>query len=387
MDLRLLTILVLVVAAGLRSQIFFYLLFVLVGVQIAAWLWTRAAAREVRWSRTVPRAAFPGEAVEVAITVRNQGLVPIPWLLLNESVPVDLRPSAAVRQVIALGARAERRVTYMVEGRRRGLYTLGPLSMRTGDVLGLFEQPLAGAAPDSLVIYPHVLPLPELGLPAGLPFGAVAAPASLFTDPARPTGVRPYAPGDAVRQIDWKNSARVGSLQVRRHQPAIARETLIALAFSRAEYPGRYTYDSLERAVVAAASIAADLVGRGGPVGICTSGHDPLTDAAAAPIPPAGGRAHLIEILRLLGRLEAPAEGSLSVALDRAAAGLSWGSTLVAVAYAGGPALLKRLLPLRRRGLHVALVLVEGSAEDVALARRHGIVAYLVDRAGAPVSA
>lgn len=387
MDLRLLTILVLVVAAGLRSQIFFYLLFVLVGLQVVAWVWTRVAAREVRWSRSVPQAAFPGEPVEVAITVRNQGLVPIPWLLLNESVPADLRPSEAVRQVIALGARAERRVAYTVQGRRRGLYRLGPLSMRTGDVLGLFEQPLAGAGADSLVIFPRVLPLAELGLPAGLPFGAAPAHASLFSDPARPTGVRPYAPGDSVRQIDWKSSARVGGLQVRRHQPAIARETLVALAFSRAEYPGRYTYDNLERAVVAAASVAADLAGRGQPVGVCTSGHDPLADAPAAPVQPAGGRAHLIEILRLLGRLEAPADGSLAAALGRAAAGLSWGSTVVVVASSGGPTLVERLLPLRRRGLHVALVLVEGSAEDVALARRHGIVAYLVDRAGAPVAA
>lgn len=385
MDLRLLTILVLVVAAGLRSQLFFYLLFVLVVAQLAAWIWVRAAARGVRWSRSVPRAAFPDETVEVAITVRNEGRVPIPWLLVSESVPADLRPSEAVRQVIALGARAKRRVAYTVQGRRRGLYKLGPLTMRTGDVLGLFERPLTGEATDSLVIYPRVLPLHELGLPAALPFGAAPAPASLFTDPARPTGVRPYAAGDSMRQIDWKNSARAGTLQVRRHQPAIARETLVALAFSRAEYPGRYTYDSLERAVVAAASIAADLVSRGQPVGICSSGHDPLTDAPAASISPAAGRPHLIEILRLLGRLEAPAQASLATALDRATAGLSWGSTLVVVACSGGAALVERLLPLRRRGLHVAIVLVEGSAEDVALARRHQIAAYLVDRAGAPI--
>ncbi|GAB4439781.1 MAG: DUF58 domain-containing protein [Chloroflexi bacterium OHK40] len=385
MELRLLTLLILVLAAGLRAELFFYLLYVLVGVQFVAWVWVRTAARSVRWSRVAPQAAFPGEPIAITIVVRNAGIVPIPWLALHESLPSALRSAPSVRRVIALGAREERLVGYTLEGRQRGLYQLGPLQMRTGDVLGLFEQPLEGLATDHLVIYPQVLPLRELGLPAALPYGARPAPGSLFNDPARPIGVRPYAPGDSVRQIDWKSSARTGTLEVRRHEPAIARETLLALAFSRAEYPGRYTYDNLERAVVATASIAADLVSRGQPVALCTSGLDPLAGAPAAPIAPGHGRPHLIAILRLLGCLEPAGTGDISAVLVRAASGLGWGSTVVVVAAGGVPALLERLLPLRRRGLRLALVLVEGSAADLTLARRHQIAAYLVDRAGAPV--
>jgi uncharacterized protein (DUF58 family) len=385
MNLRLLTIVVLIVAAALRSAIFVYLLFVLVGLQLIAWLWVRAVARSVRWSRTVPQAAFPGEMVEVGIVVRNSGRLPIPWLLVSESVPAALGPSATIREVIALGAGAERRVGYTLQGRRRGLYRLGPLAMRTGDVLGLFEQQFAGEGADSLVIYPAVLPLPELGLPAALPFGERPAPGSLFTDPARPQGVRAYAPGDSQRQIDWKSSARVGALQVRRHEPAIARETLIALAFSRTEYAGRYPHDNLERGVVAAASIAAHLLERGQPVGLATSGHDPIADAPARTLAPAAGRPQLIEILRLLGRLEAPPEANLLALLDRASAALGWGSTVVVVACNGGEALVERLIGLRRRGLRPALLLVEGSAADVALAQRHQVATFLVNRAGIPV--
>lgn len=385
-NLRILTLIILAVAAALRSEIFFYLLYVLVGLQLAAWGWVRLAARSLRWSRRLPAAAFPGEAVEVSLVLRNESLLPLPWLAIHESLPMALRTPPSVRQVIALGAREERVIAYTLQGRRRGLYSVGPLMLRTGDVLGLFERPMAGGAVDHLVIYPQVLPLPELGLPAALPFGARPAPGSLFTDPARPLGARPYAPGDGVRRIDWKSSARSGSLQVRRHEPAIARETMVALAFSRAEYPGRFLFDELERAAVAAASIAADLAGRGQPVGICSSGHDPLGPGPAATIMPDDGRPHLITILSLLGRLEAPPAGDIAAAIDRAAAHLGWGSTVVLVASGAGPALVERLLPLRRRGLHVALVLVEGGADDIALARRHGIACYLVDRAGAPAA-
>lgn len=386
-QLRLITLLILALAAALRSEIFFYLLYVLVGLQLVAWFWMRAIARSLRWSRRLPAAVFPGETAEVRIVIRNESLLPIPWLALDESLPPALRLTPAVRMVVALGAREQREVAYTLQGQRRGLYEVGPLMLRTGDVLGLFERSLAGGAPDSLVVYPRVLPLPELGLPAGLPFGARPDAGSLFSDPARPAGPRPYQPGDSIRQVDWKSSARAGALQVRRHDPAIARETMVALAFSRGEYPGRFLYDELERAVVAAASIAADLVGRGQPVGLCTSGRDPLAGGAAAAIPPDDGRPHLIELLRLLGRLEAPPEGDVAAVLDRAAVGLGWGSSVVLVVAAAGPALVERLLALRRRGLRLAVVLVEGTAADLALARRHGIAVYLVDRAGAPAEA
>ena len=59
---------------------------------------------------------------------------------------------------------------------------------------------------------------------------------------------------------------------MRRYQPAIALETLIALAFSRQEYGGRFPYDVMERALIAAASIAAHLTERRQPIGLCTTG-------------------------------------------------------------------------------------------------------------------
>ena len=384
-DLRVIALIMLVVAVVLRSEIFFYLLYMLVGLQAVAWLWVRQVSRALRWAREVPAAAFPGEPITIRILISNRSLLPVPWLTLYESVPPALLTPPSVRRVVALGAREQRVVSYTVQGAHRGLYRLGPLRLHTGDVLGLREQPLSGACEDSLVILPRVLPLAELGLPAALPFGERPAPRSLFSDPARPIGVRVYQAGDPMRQIDWKSSARVGALQVRRQQPAIARETMVALAFSQAEYPSRYSYDALERAIVAAASVVADLIGRRLPTGLCTSGFDPLAAAPAAAIAPGDDRAHLIALLRLLGRLDAPAQGDISAALRRASASLSWGSTVVLICLRAGPELIERLLPLRRRGLLVALVLIEGMPDEIALARRHGIQPYIVTRAGAPV--
>jgi hypothetical protein len=86
----------------------------------------------------------------------------------------------------------------------------------------------------------------------------------------------------------------------------------------------------------------------------------------------------------MLGRVEAPPAGDVAAVLGRAAAGLSWGATVVLIAAAAPADLIERIIPLRRRGLRITLVLVEGGPEQVALARRHGIPSYMVSRAGAP---
>jgi len=196
--------------------------------------------------------------------------------------------------------------------------------------------------------------------------------------------VRPYQSADGVRRIDWKTTAHAGSPQVRRYQPAIALETLIALAFSRQEYGGRFPYDVMERALIAAASIAAHLTERRQPIGLCTTGYDAATDAPAASLSVAQGRAQLIGVLGTLGRLDPAAEGDLPALASRAAAHLGWGSTVVLITGQRGADLVAQLLPLKRRGLSIALILTEPSPDDLGLPRGHGITTYGLWRDGRP---
>jgi len=383
-DLFWLTIFLFIVAAALRSELFFYLLYVIVGLQLLARLWLRRGVQRLSWRRRAPVAAFPGEELTVELELTNNGLLPVPWLALHESLPPALRNPPMIREVFSLSAGERRAFSYTIVSRQRGYYKLGPLTLRTGDVLGLGERAMTGDRPDALTIYPPILPLAELGLPASLPYGTLAANQRLFSDPARPIGVRPYQAADGVRRIDWKTTAHAGAPQVRRYQPAIALETLIALAFSREEYGGRYSYDLMERALVAAASIAAYLVARRQPIGFCTTGRDPATGGPAAPLPVASGRAHLIEVLGTLGRLEPATQGALPPLLWSAGAHLGWGSTVVVITGQRGTDLVAALLPLKRRGLNVALILTEPTADELGLPRKHGIGTFGLWRDGRP---
>lgn len=386
-DLFWLTIVLFFVAAALRSEVFFYLLYVIVGLQVLLRFWVRRGTRSLTWRRTAPPAAFPGDVLNVELELANNSLLPIPWLSVYESIPPALRTPPMVREVLSLGAGERRVISYSVTARQRGFYRIGPLALRTGDVLGLGEHSLAGAEPTSLTIYPTILSLGELGLPASLPFGTLASPQRLFSDPSRPAGVRPYQATDGVRRIDWKSTAHTGTPLVRRYQHAIALETLIALAFSREEYGRRYAYDLMERALTAAASIAVHLVERGQAVGFCTTGIDPASGRPAAPVSVASGRGHLIEIMGVLGRLEPAGEGKLPPLLQHASTHLGWGSTLILITGERGIELLASLLPLRQRGLNIALIITNPTPDELSLPRQHGITTYGLWKEGRPEAA
>src|SRR5436853_2870523 len=89
-DLFWLTILLFIVAAVLRSELFFYLLYVIVGLQVLARVWLRQGARKLSWRRRTPIAAFPGELLTVELELKNGGLLPLPWLAIHESLPPAL---------------------------------------------------------------------------------------------------------------------------------------------------------------------------------------------------------------------------------------------------------------------------------------------------------
>jgi uncharacterized protein (DUF58 family) len=235
-----------------------------------------------------------------------------------------------------------------------------------------------------VIVYPKIVALRELGFPSQSPFGTLPSRERLFEDPTRIRGVRDYQPGDSLRRMDWKTSARVGSLQVRRFEPAISLETAIFLNLDGAEYARRDRLRATELGIVVAASVAVHVVEKRQAVGLVANGRDPLQDSAfsaehdpasaeegdeaagvdcAQPAPALSlrkGREHLMRLLDLLARIElASEEGTVPFLelLSRRSLELPWGSTVVAVTGREVKGLMSTLLSLRRRGLVVILVL------------------------------
>lgn len=197
-----------------------------------------------------PSLVSVGEPARVDLQLANRTNHSTPRLKLWEPVgdkggaPMQLAPLAPGDSVSA---------AYRVPTARRGLLRTGPLRAERTDALGLCSRVswLAGAG--EVMVVPERVPLafPSAGtagrLGQHLRLKAYGQTGSEFHSQ------REYTPGDDLRRINWKTTARAGTLIVRETaQEGVQRCIVVLDTFSEG-----YDDAGFERAVVAAASVVA----------------------------------------------------------------------------------------------------------------------------------
>ena len=376
-------------AAFMNLDFIFYILYIFFGIYLLGKLWTRQAMRAIRHRRILSSGrAFLGEVLQAELEVVNTSWVPLPWLRLRDTLPVQLHVPGSFHRVISLLSHERVTFTYQLHCRRRGYYRLGPLSLWAGDLFGVAQemrqrdelQPCGQA----LTVYPKIIPLRHVTLPSQSPFGELPSRQHVFEDPTRVIGVRDYTSSDSLRHINWKTSATVGRLQVKKYEPAISLETVLFLNLNSQEYDPRSRTDASELAIVIAASIANNLVEKRQKVGLATNGLDPLAGEVQATIlPPRKGRGHLMKILEVLARVETSPTFPFTELLRRESVILSWGTTAILITSQETQELFAGLLQLRRQGFHVVLIIVEmrgNFSQTYQRAAHIGIPAYHIWR-------
>lgn len=380
-ELPIVMLLLLVVAIVLRMDIVFYLVYVLAGSYGLARWWAARSLKYLQVSRRFTDHIFAGERSTVEISIENKSLLPAPWVRYDESAPVDLSGSGRLMHALALGPREKVQLHYELAGSQRGLYQVGPGRVAAGDLFGFAD--VTGRVDEArpLVVYPRVISLSAAPLTSRAPHGTIASRQPIFADPARVNGVRPYQPGDPVRSIDWKTSARAGGLQVKKTEPAVSLTTALFLDLHSPAYSRHLRYYAPEWAIVVAASLANYLVEQRQDVGLGSNGRDALTNATCWAIPPRPGRAHLMKLLEWLARVQLDETRPLTEWLPRATVNLAWGTTVVAITPSANEEMSATLHRLRRAGLNPVLIAIEPHAEFRVVSercRRLGIAAHQV---------
>jgi uncharacterized protein (DUF58 family) len=233
-----------------------------------------------------------------------------------------------------------------------------------------------------IIVYPRVVSMQKLGLPTRSPLVALPSRFPLFEDPARVMGVRDYQRGDSPRRIHWTATASANRLLVKQYQPAVARETLICLDLDGDSYGQRQRYTATELAIVVAASVANHIVVREGlSVGLATEAFDSvLEETTQFYLPPRSERAHLMNLLEVLARVQITSPAPLTSVLRRASTGLSWGATVLVITGRESSALFDSLVHLRRAGFAVALTLVQPARPSAELQKRADVMQVPVHR-------
>jgi uncharacterized protein (DUF58 family) len=196
--------------------------------------------------------ALQGDELTLLLDVEGD---PVERLELVLEIPYGIGVvEGSPRSVLRLAPDDERTLELRLRCERWGAYVLGGVRVRAHDRFGvlLHEQRVDPALP--LKVYPHaetlraLLPPQETQVFAGNQVARTRGEGIEFAD------LRPFAPGDRLRRINWRASARRGTLWVNEAHPERNADIVLFLdTFAEASRGGPGT---LDLAVGAAGSLA-----------------------------------------------------------------------------------------------------------------------------------
>ena len=355
-------------------------------------LWTRFGVRRVEYSRALAATrAVAGDSLPLDVTIWNRKPLPLPWVaaedLMTDGLTVRERPQLD-RDNEVLGRRIlinawslawyERVVRHFhLDDLRRGVYEFGPVRIRVRDILGRDAVDAEVETPATLVVSPATLPVRRAGHEAS-PIGERRARRSLFVDPSLYGGVRPFQPGDSLRRVHWRASARLGMPVSRRYEPARGREVVVTLDVQTLPGPHwEMTWDdaAFEGICTIAASLARRLLDEGASVGIAAASFTgtPQRIAWLAPQASASQVGRVGALLARIGPISSSPFGGLLTWLTHR---LTPGGTVMLLSVRDPRAFLAPARRLARSGYSVELVAAgERGGPHAALARAGGLVA------------
>ena len=332
-------------------------------------VWRRYCLAGVSYRRRLGNTRlFHGEETDLLIEIVNAKPLPLAWLRIRDEFPAQVELLAGR---LLYGHRSDRRLLvnvlslrwyeqvtrrYRLRGVRRGVWQFGPVEVASGDLFGLGSKREQYIQTETLLVYPKMVPVTALGLPAHHPFGDSRTKRRLLADPLRLMGAREYQPGDSYRHIHWKTTARKQSLQTKVFEPSASRLLAVFLNVNTFQflYEG-VDLELVEFAITTAASIARQAWEDGYQVGL-------YVNSVASPggerirIRPGGHPEQLSRILEALTRVVEYGRWPIEAVLTTEAEALPYGTTVVAVTPLITERLCKALLELERREHAVSLV-------------------------------
>lgn len=249
--------------------------------------------------RELPLAApIGGESFEVTLHIHRKSWIPFVWLAVTDCWEADHdgRRSYEYRTLLFPWFKRDIVCRYRVHRLPRGSYRFRELILETGDMFGMVTKRRRITLADKLVVLPQPMFLSGLRVPGASgeerPVLSRASSASIAAGM-----VRSYAPGDPIRRIHWRSSAKRGELMTRMEESAQASRLMIYLDASAEAYRPALPAPLFEKSVQIAAGFLKLIAEQGIEGGLSVS------SAISLHVPPTRSPSDIRHAVRALAEL------------------------------------------------------------------------------------
>jgi uncharacterized protein (DUF58 family) len=232
--------------------------FAFLAAVIVSWVLVLATGRRIRVTRSLtPERPVAGDEPEFSFVVKNASLLPGPQLTLRSAL-VGFSADNIELEVESLTPRREKALKTRTRRVNRGVHLLPPAEAVAEDPLGIAVVVHKVSDPLPVIVYPRVAFLdscvlyPDIGLRHHLSgqHGLLVPGASEFRS------IRPHQPGEPLSHIDWKSTAKTGTLMLREMDEPAGADITMLLDGTAEQLAGRPPDSNFELAVRVAGSVA-----------------------------------------------------------------------------------------------------------------------------------
>lgn len=306
--------------------------------------------------------------------IENSGALPVLWVVLLDKSHINLVDK---RRVIAwIPGHGKRSYISQSWLEHRGIFTLGPTEVLTGDPFGLFSSSQTFNSFEKIVILPKYQKITSFPDTAGYLVGGSARKTRNTEISPYAVSVREYYPSDPLRRINWKASAKHGKLMVKEFEddpqstvwvfldadgevnyqakvlPQNQQEAAGFWNRQRANSESLFA-DSLEYAISLVASVCDYYISEARSVGFCSNCQQLVI------LPPEGSVRQLDKMLEILATIQPSEKNSIYELMLLQGNQLAKGNTIVIFSANSSNEFIEALKRFVIRGFAVVLVSID----------------------------
>ena len=228
---------------------------------------------------------FCGEDANLVETIVNNKYLPLPvlevgfdmsrWLVFREEENSTVSDMTYRRDIFTASVKQRITRTLPFRAKKRGYYRIQSTTITSHDLL--MSEKLVMHLPQTSEFYvlPAQIPVSRIRIPYSKITGMLVSRRRVYDDPFEFAGIRDYRRTDPMKHINWKASARSGSLLVNQHESTLSQKVVLLLDCSGM---GSAIVDTLnEVSISIAAELCARMLSDGISVTILANGTDELT--------------------------------------------------------------------------------------------------------------
>ena len=225
----------------------------LIGLSLLVPYWRlRKSLRNLKGDISVSsRKREVGQSFQIKYRIINSDSGSFPYLELANTIEGFQQETPYIH----LGPGEVKELTKDIYCRRRGIYDLKSLIVRTGDPFGFcqLEKPLAEGG--EVKVYPRIRYFPEVALPTYQQVGERSVRNAVFENYNQLASLRDWQDGDSIKRIHWKQSARQDKVIVKNFERTADANISIFIDMHKNSYQHDHDHQLEDLVVELAASL------------------------------------------------------------------------------------------------------------------------------------